>query len=783
VLDLTDDRGHFAGFLLAQLGAEVIAVEPPGGHRARGTNAHLAYDRGKASVVATTAEEVADLAADADALIECGARPVDLDALRRRNPRLVTASLSPFGARGPKAAWLGTDLTLAAASGQVSLTGDRDRAPVRISVPQVWANTGAEAACAVLIALHERARSGRGQHIDVSAQEAMMLSAQGWMAPALVGAPPVARLAGGAELFGQLRFPFVYPCRDGHVTVTFLPGVLAGRYTTRLVRWLAEEGLIDDDLAAYEWIDLLDHVTVDEAVTIVGRTAAALAATLCTRTKAELFALARERRLLLAPIATTADVLADPHFEERGFWDEVTMPDSGAGQGPGTPRRFPGPFARCAEAPLDRLGPAPRLGQHTGALRPVPRTAPSAPGPGDRPALEGVRVLDLTWVYAGPFATRMLAYYGATVVRVESATRPDQVRSAGLPRDGKGGPEDSQQWHSINADKLSLQLDLSTPEAHEVMLDLARWADVAIEGFAPGVAERLGLGHEALRAVNPRLVSVSTSLFGHTGRNSAIPGFGNMGAATAGFYEVTGWPDRLPAGPFLAYTDATSPRLTAALVLAAIDHVRVTGTGLSIDFSQIEGGLHFLAPALVDQCLVGRTARRLGNGDLRFAPHGVYPAGEQGADRWVAIACEEDGQWRALAQLVGRPDLAGLDAEARWDRRDELDALVGAWTDGQAPEELQHLLQRHGVPAHQVQNSPECVADPQLAHRDHFAEVPHPVYGHSWAEQFGFRLSRTPGRPRRAGPTWGEHNQEVLAGLLGYDDDRIAELVIAGALE
>ena len=175
-------------------------------------------------------------------------------------------------------------------------------------------------------------------------------------------------------------------------------------------------------------------------------------------------------------------------------------------------------------------------------------------------ALEGITVLDFTWVYAGPFATRMMAYYGAQVIRVESQTRPDQVRSSGPSRIlGDDGPESSQQWHSINADKMSLQLNLKVPESRQVVLDLAAKADVVINAFSPGVLSRLGLGHDDLAAVNP-LIAVSTTLFGQSGPLSPVPGFGNMGAAMGGYYELTGWPDRLPAGPFLAYTDATSPR-------------------------------------------------------------------------------------------------------------------------------------------------------------------------------------------------------------------------------
>ncbi len=797
VLDLTDDRGHFAGFLLAQLGAEVIAVEPPEGQRSRHHGpwaggvadperslSHWAYNRGKQSVVLPDPEQLAELVAGADLVIECGAIPVDLAAWRAANPSLVTVSLSPFGAEGPKAAWIGTDLTLNAAAGEMALNGYQDRAPVRISAPQVWLNAGAEAACAALLALTDRRRSGLGQHVDVSAQEAMILTAQGWLAPALCDNPSARRSGGGLELLGQVRFRFVYECTDGHVTLTLLPGVLVGPFTNRILAWAHGQGDLSEELAGIDWTELLTGRELSEVADIVTRTSDGVAAALARFTKAELFGMAQADKLLLVPITTPADVLASEHYQARGFWDEVEVD---VGLGVGGPVRFPGPWAHGDPIGLRRLGPPPRLGQHTAALRAEPRRKPVVPAyPQPAPArpLEGVRIIDFTWVYAGPFATRMLGYYGAEVIRVESQTRPDQVRTSGLSRVvGDAGPEVSQQWHSINADKLSLQLNLKRPEARQVVLDLARTSDVVINAFSPGVLERMGLGHDDLRAVNPKLVAVSTTLFGHTGPLSPVPGFGNMGAAMGGYYELTGWPDRLPAGPFLAYTDATSPRLTAAMILAALDWRERTGEGVSLDFSQAEGGVHFLAEAMVDQAVNGYGQTRMGNADRWMAPHSVYPCGEAGADRWVAIACETDQQWATLAALIGRADLAGLGTAERLAGQVQLDELVAAWTNGRDPLAIQEQLQAAGVPAHQVQNSPEMIADPQLLFRDHFHEVPHELYGHTWAEQFGFRLSRSDGTPSRPGPMWGEHNYQILSEVLGYDSDKIAELVIAGVLE
>ncbi|MEZ5232633.1 MAG: CoA transferase [Acidimicrobiales bacterium] len=802
VLDLTDDRGHFAGFILAQLGAEVIAVEPPGGQRARHqapfaggvedperSLQHWAYNRGKRSVVIDPADTaaLAELAAGADVLLDCGAFPADLEALRAANPALITVSLSPFGADGPKADWLGTDLVLNAAAGEMSLNGYQDRPPVRISAPQVWLNAAAEAACAVLLALTDRRHSGLGQHVDVSAQEAMMLTGQGWLAPALCDNPPARRTGGGLELLGLVKFRFVYECADGHVTLTFLPGVLVGPFTNKILAWAHAEGHLSDELAAIDWTDLLTERQLPEVADIAVRTAEAVAKLFAPYTKGELFARARQEKLLLVPVTTPEDVLANEHYAARGFWDEVAVDGVRSAGGDGGVVRFPGRWAHGLPAGLHRLGAPPKLGEHTAAVLAEPRRAlplPAAPQPPRPRPLEGIRVIDFTWVYAGPFATRLLGYYGAEVIRLESQTRPDQVRTSGLSRVlGDNGPEVSQQWHSINADKLSLQLNLKVPESRQVVLDLARASDVVINAFSPGVLERAGLGHDDLLEVNPKLIAVSTTLFGHSGPLSATPGFGNMGAAMGGYYELTGWPDRLPAGPFLAYTDATSPRLTAAMILAALDWRDRHGVGLSLDFSQAEGGVHFLTEAVLDQWVNGFGQSRMGNADRWLAPHSVYPCGDPDADRWVAIACETDEQWAVLAGVVGCGDLAGLSVTERLARQGELDERIAAWTRSREPGDIERELQAAGVPAHQVQNSPELVVDPQLRHRDHFHEVPHAIYGHTWAEQYGFRLSRSDGTPQRPGPMWGEHNYEILSGVLGYDDEQITELVIAGVLE
>jgi crotonobetainyl-CoA:carnitine CoA-transferase CaiB-like acyl-CoA transferase len=280
--------------------------------------------------------------------------------------------------------------------------------------------------------------------------------------------------------------------------------------------------------------------------------------------------------------------------------------------------------------------------------------------------------------------------------------------------------------------------------------------------------------------VNPALITVSSCLMGQTGPLATMAGFGNLAGAISGFYEITGWPDRPPAGPFLAYTDYVSPRVTLAVVLAALDHRRRTGEAAAIDLAQQEAALQFLAPALLATAAGRGPARRVGNDDAAMAPHGVYRCA--GDDRWVAIACQDDAAWRALADLVGRPHLGALATGDRLAGRRELDAVVEAWTTTRTDAEAEAACIGAGIAAHRVQNSPECLADPQLVHRRHFRRVPHRLHGETVVEGPHLTLSAADGGPRRAGPTLGEHNDEVLRGLLGYDDERVLALVVAGAV-
>lgn len=811
VLDLSDERAHLTGHLLASLGADVIAVEPPEGSAARRLGpfvgdirgperslTHFAYNRGKRSVVldlhdATGQEQLRRLAAGADVLIESGepGAMVGLglgpEQLLELNPGLVYVSVSPFGQDGPKAHWAVTDLMVMAASGGLALSGDADRPPVRVSVPQGYHFGAVGAAGATLLALLERNRSGRGQHVDVAAQQVALLSTQAVALSSAVGAPVPTRSAGGAKV-GDIELRFVYPTADdGYVSITHVFGPVVGPMTARLMAWVCDEGFCIPAMRDKDWINyelLLE--AGDEPISKWEAAKAAVEAFTSSHTKAELLAGALERRVVMAPIATPKDVVESPQFAERGFFDKVEHREAG---------RYvlaPGAFVRSEAVPLRALGPAPKLGEHTAevlAERPR-RPAIAAKGPEATPAtgsdlpLSGLKVLDFTWSIAGPHSVRVLADYGATVVKVETSHRLDGARGYRPCMGNIPGIENSTLFDDMSAGKLSLALDLNRPEGREVAVDLVRWADVVIESYSPRAMTSWGLAWDDLRQIRPDLVMVSTCLNGQTGPLANFAGFGNLAAALSGFYGLCGWPDRPPAGPFGAYTDYTATHLLLVAILAAVDHRRRTGQGLHLDMAQAEAAMHFLTPAILDWTVNGRITDRSGNRDPQMAPHGVYPAA--GDDRWVAVACQDDAAWPALCKAMARDDLAARSelatAEGRLRRQDELDEAVSGWTATLPAAEVERRLQASGVAAHVVQSSAEIMADPQLWHRQHFVELQHPTR-RCLVENSRMRLSRTPARVERCAPTLGQHTDQILTDILGYDQQRVGELRAAGVLE
>jgi benzylsuccinate CoA-transferase BbsF subunit len=440
----------------------------------------------------------------------------------------------------------------------------------------------------------------------------------------------------------------------------------------------------------------------------------------------------------------------------------------------------------------------------------------------------GLRVVDFAWVGVGPIVSRHLADFGATVIRVESATRPDTLRLAPPFRDGQPGLDRSAFGAVYNTNKWGLALNLRLPAAREIALRLVAWADVVTESMTPGSLAKLGLSYEDLRRVKPDIVMYSTTQQGQTGPYRSFGGYGQHGAATAGLHALTGWPDRQPAGVFGAYTDFIAPWFLIAALIAAIDHRDRTGEGQHLDQAQVEAGMQLLGPQLLDYFANGHAAERAGNDDSQMFPHGAFPCADSPAerptaergpggsapegvadrgsgqsperasqtsnaasqtldDRWLAIAVRDETDWQALSRALGRDEWADDPAlatvESRRARRDEIDRAISAWTATRTPHEAMAALQAAGVPAGAVQTCEELFDDPQLLHRGHWWHLQHTAIGLHAYDAPAWKLSSTPAQPRRAGPALGQHTYTVCHEILGLDDAEIARLSAEGVFE
>lgn len=808
VLDLTQDKGMLCGQILADMGADVIQVEPVGGANGR----HLApfldaephphnslywngYSRGKRSIeldLDSQKDQFIDLVRRADVLIESetvgmmDGRGFGYADLSEINPALIYVSITPYGIDGPKAHWAASDLTLVANAGPLSLTGDEDRPPLRVSIPQAWNHAAAEAFTGVLVALIERARSSLGQHVVVSAQQALTLATQGNILSAAVGESTIARIAGGMQT-GDIRIRLTYPALDGFVSITHIFGATVGPATRRLMEFVYDEGFCDEATRDKDWIAYGLHLaTGEESIPEFERVKKCVAACTASKTKAQLLEVATARKLLMAPVTTLEEVANSEQFSARQFFVPAQQSTIDTPKGDRKAGMYPGAYAKFSKTPLLINTLAAGIGQHTkevfDQLPKIPVLNLPQGKQLERP-LEGVKILDFMWALAGPGATRILADFGATVIRVESSKILDVCRTIRPFINGDQLTENSAVFHTTNAGKKLISLDLANPESRDVVLDLVRWADVVTESFTPQVMKNLGLDYDSLCKINPDLIMLSTCLMGQTGPLSQFAGYGNLAAAISGFYDITGWSDREPAGPFGAYTDYIAPKFNATAVLAALDYRRRTGQGQHIDLAQAEAAMHFLTPGLLDFTANGNLQSRIGNRDINFAPHGVYPL--QGEDQFIAIACETDAHWQALSAIF--PSL-GSKAEYQTidDRKQHEDALdddIRAITTDMSGTELETMLQAKGIPAALVQNSPELVEDPQLKHLGHFKPLPHHEAGGTMIESGRVHLSRAKPVIDSSAPTFARDMMYVLQDVLEYDDEKIGGLLVAGIFE
>ncbi|MFN7954122.1 MAG: CoA transferase [bacterium] len=816
VLDLTDERGHLAGKILGDLGADVIKIEPPGGDPLRmrgpfvGGEVHpeasvpwLAANTSKRGIVldltsAAERDDFLDLVRASDVLVD-SFPPGTLErlglgfaTLAARNPTLIQCAITPFGSSGPRATWRAHDLVIVGAGGNAGLTGDPDRAPLVCSAPTSYLHAAPEAVIGILFALAARSRTGRGELVDVSMQECQLAT--------LISAPGQFALSGklrqraGARI-GRTRE--IWRTRDGWISFGLRGGPARAAGITALVELMAEHGAAPEWLRRYDWRSFDANRVEETELACLDSVFAAFFASRATR---ELYAEAVKRRLMLAPCQDAAATLADPQLRARGLFVPVSTGPFGKGR-----MEVPGTFAQTPDHAIGVRCRAPGIGEHASsvwadvratlaslpAARAVPAAAATAAAASAEPSAPALfadlRILELGAGAAGPVASRYFAEHGATVIRIESALRPDFIRLLHVSGGATTDPavlDRSPMFALLNASKQSLALNLAKQEARAIVERLAKTVDVVTENFTPGVMDKWGLGARALSRINPRLIVVSSSLFGQTGPHRNYPGFGGQGAALAGFNALTGWPDREPIGPYATITDSLAPRFIAAAIAAALAERERTGFGRVLDVSQVEVGVYALSEAIATASATGTSPTRLGNRSRDFAPHGIYPCA--GDDRWIALAVRDAAGWQALTTLLGDPgwyrNERFTDMAARLANVEVLDRHLAEWTRTQDAAELAARLQGAGLEAAVVASCSDLLADPALAHRQHFQRVRHTALGELAVERTGFRLAGSKAGFTRGGPLVGEHSRAILAalGLADTDIERLTrEQVIA----
>ena len=701
VVDLAGAPAAMTGRILADLGADVVRVGAP-----LGGTAGVAWDHGKR---AATEAELPDLLASADVVVTTPGWQGTVDADPAAAPNAVWVSVTPFGLDGPRAHWRATDLGVMASTGNMFATGDPDRAPVRCTERASWSHTGPEAAFAALTGL----ASGRPQRIDVSMQEIVMVASMG-AAGRYFRNPQRGKRVGASV--GRTRE--IWPCKDGYVSFGLRGGKARVPTLQKITELVGHPVLVERDWTTYNH----NKVSDDELRAIED----AIAPWFAERTMAELYEIACETNLMLAPANSPRELYASAQLAARDFFDDD-----------GLPRSFVKASVLAAKSPRD---PRASRGQNASG----------------RGAWSGTNVLEFGSGAAGPIATRYFAEHGATVIKIESRLRPDFLRTYGA------GLDEADMFDALNAGKLSLTLNMKHPRGLAIAKRLAfDWADAISENFAPKAMRGFGMDYETLAAEKPDLVMISACLQGQTGPHRNYPGFGGQGAALSGFNFLTGWPDRAPLGPFGTITDSLAPRFVAAALAAGILYRRRTGNGVYLDLSQVEAAAWSLSPWLLEYHRNGRILTRQGDGDDRAVVHGAFPCA--GDDRWVAIAAWDVDEAERLAKVAGDD--------------------IAAWTSQRSPVEAAEALQAAGVEAVPVADFGDAFEDPQLHHRDHFVTLEHPVMGEGRYERNGFRVSDAESGYTRASPTLGQDNDQVLGEILGLSAAEREQLASEGVLE
>ncbi len=844
VIEIADERAEYTGLLMAGLGAEVIKIEPPEGNATRRIGPFLDdkpgpdrslyfwhYNRAKKSVAMDlqapgSRETLLKLLAGADVLLDssCGALNtalgLDRAALNAQFPALITARMTPFGDDGPWVDFKGSDLIHLALGGIMMNCGydpdpnrEYDTPPI---APQVWHAyhiAGEQLATGIIAAAINRHRTGLGQDVSVAVHEAVSKNPELDIMNWVMRRVPLWRMTSRHAMETPNASPSIVHTKDGR---WFISHGMGPRDLKNLVPLLSKYGMQADLQPPGPDVDL-------KARAVPGSTAS-------DETRAHMLDVvqrfvrswtykdmpwleAQEAGLLWAPIRKPRENAQDEHWLARKTFADVAHPELG--------RSFRYPTSKwLATRTSWQVGRrAPLVGEDTAAVLAEAGRAPSVPAQpkgytepvknsalhGKPFPLQGVKILDFAWFLASAGGTRFLAAMGAESYKVEWKDNPDTRLAAMAPvggraaREGATGPlkgvtdhDMGGQFNNKNAGKRGISLNIRHPKGLQIAKDLVRMCDVVAEGFSPGVLQRLGLGYDVMKSINPGIIYIQQAGMGAHGKYGRMRTVGPVAAAFAGQGDMSGLPEpAMPVGWGYSYLDWMGAYGYALALLGALYHREKTGEGQWIDASQCESGIFLTGTTILDWYANGREWRRYGNRSpyMPAAPHGAYKC--KGRDRWVAIACFSDEDWRTLATVARRGEWLGDPRFAtladRLAHQDALDEAVGAWTADHTAEEVMMALQKAGVAAGVCQNSEDRVdRDPQLRHLNWLTEVTGTKIGTWPVYELPMKFTRTPayigGPIDRGAPCYGEDNEWLLTSMLGFSRSDVEKLAEEGVI-
>lgn len=787
-----DLAGGYCARLFASVGADVVFVEPPAGAALRRHEPVLAdvdgrlrsamweyLATGSRSAVAT-ADDVGALVRDADVVISSCDGDADAalafdERIRALAPSAVHVVTSGYGLTGPYRDWLRTPLTDWAAGGHLAITGDPDREPLQGGGPWVSYLTGATAAIGAMAALVHAARTGEGQLVDVGALESVA-SLHQWTITMFTHTGVVKRRWGNR--FGESVHPIaLYHCRDGSISITS-PAIQ--QFEALCIAIDAPDLLLDPDMAA-------PAVRFDRAAEIDARIEPWLATRSCAEAVAELQAVG----VPASPVQTMSQVLDDDQLAHRDFWLRSEAFAARLPRGP-----FP-----IAGGPVG-LRSAPMLGEHTSELLDETRTGrPHDPHPSF--ALADLRVLEFGVAWAGPLAARWLGDLGLDVVKVEHpATRGVTQRTDVDPAWQRGelpaahlrfpvfpDATPGERWwnrmgifNKMNRSKRSIGLDAKTGDGPEVLAALIAASDVVLHNYSPRGARSLGVDGPAVERLRADAVTVAMTGFGETGPLSGYLSYGPVLQAHGGFDEATGYEGGDPVRIGVAFPDAVGGVHGAFAALVGLWERQRTGEPVHVDLSQLETLLSIAGEMLLLAGATGEAPPRHGNRAAGLVPQGVYPC--EGDDAWLAVSVRDDDEWQRLVDLLDDPALSAMRDAGTSERSaalEVIDAALARWSRRRTPHEAAAALQAARIPAFPVMTNGMIVEDAHVRERGFVVSWDQVDAGPLEFPGFPIHFSGIDVRVRPC-PGLGADNDAVLAEVLGYDAERIAELWATGVV-